>query len=221
MDDFSLIKSDEIYNSAFAKIIKGLNSIGKKPIMSYGGYDSILLCSEDSPSRLYGVAQSVGYGEIRRITPVGGGLPVNKYYFPPTHQRLKTEDLSKVLLAMGMFDNTVSDDQRILRFHERICDCDQCSEIIDKRFDNFLAFYESKPFVMKTGIRRNLPTQDALEISARHFLFCKVQEWNNVKNENFDKLVCDYVESIKTYCKYYDRSLVGHVESWKRNYATR
>ena len=65
--------------------------------MAYGGYDSIILCNEDLPYRMYGVAQSVGYGETRPVTPVGGGLPVNKYYFPPLHARLSLSEVTSIL----------------------------------------------------------------------------------------------------------------------------
>ena len=64
--------------------------------MAYGGYESIILCNTNSPARLYGVAQSVGYGEYRAITPVGGGMPVNKYYFLPTHCRMRFDDVARI-----------------------------------------------------------------------------------------------------------------------------
>ena len=54
-----------MYSELFSKLLKALNNIGKKPIMAYGGYESIILCNTNSPARLYGVAQSVGYGEYR------------------------------------------------------------------------------------------------------------------------------------------------------------
>ena len=61
LDDFNAFEAKVMYNELFSKLLKALNNIGKKPIMAYGGYESIILCNTNSPARLYGVAQSVGY----------------------------------------------------------------------------------------------------------------------------------------------------------------
>jgi hypothetical protein len=218
IDDFSPIESESRYSIAFAKLIKALNSIKKKPIMSYGGYDSIILCNTSSPTRLYGVAQSVGYGEKRRITPVGGGLPVNKFYFPPTHHRLKSEDISRILFSMGFFDEKKSLKQRAAEFYSKICSCEQCKYIVRENFENFSQYLDSTPFTMKNGIRRNRPTQNALEISARHFLHCKVEEWENVLNKKFNELTTDYINSINIYCRFYDSDLYSKATLWAETY---
>lgn len=60
LDDFNAFEAKVMYNELFSKLLKALNNIGKKPIMAYGGYESIILCNTNSPARLYGVAQSVG-----------------------------------------------------------------------------------------------------------------------------------------------------------------
>lgn len=219
IDEFSPLESEYRYSKAFSILVKELNKIGKKPIMSYGGYDSILLCHKDSPTKMYGVAQSVGYGERRQITPVGGGLPVNKYYFLPTHQRLKTENISNLLYSMGLFDLSKSSRQRATEFYTKVCKCKQCKMIIKDNFENFSQYYGATPFTMKNGIRRNRPTQTALEISARHFLNCKVIEWENIETKDFNTLVNSYEASIKEYHRFYDNSLYSHVIYWIENYA--
>lgn len=91
------------HRSAFKALLIGLTNLKMKPIMAYGGYDAILLCHKDISYRMYGVAQSVGYGENRAVTPVGGGLPVNKYYFYPLHDRLKMSDTSSILKSQRFF----------------------------------------------------------------------------------------------------------------------
>ncbi|MDE5553407.1 MAG: hypothetical protein K2I67_02560 [Malacoplasma sp.] len=219
IDNFSPLESDIHTSKAFAKLVKELNRIGKKPIMSYGGYDSILLCHKDSPTRLYGVAQSVGYGEKRQITPVGGGLPINKYYFPLTHQRLKTEDVGTILSAKGYFDSNFSKKERAHRFYSNICACPQCKKIIGDNFDNFNKYNLSIAFTMRSGIRRNRPTQEALDISSRHFLYNKKYEWDSILTNEFKDLVEKYKTNISTYCFYYDRALYTHIIEWIKNYA--
>lgn len=219
IDDFSALEDDFKYSMPFSLLLKELNKLHIKPIMSYGGYDSILLCHSDAPVRLYGVAQSVGYGEQRQITPVGGGIPVNKYYFQPTHQRLKLEDISSILYKKGYFDKTKTKKDRAKMFYEEICDCPQCRKVIGDDIDNFFRYNESKPFIMNNGISRNRATQLALEISARHFLHCKVAEWQSIFKEPFNDLINNYSLNIYTYGPLYDRQLLERFLAWKENYA--
>ena len=71
---------------------------------------------------------------------------------------------------------------------------------------------------MKNGIRRNRPTQKALEISARHFLYCKVKEWETVESSSFEELVNCYVYNIKEYGKFYDNGFYARILKWVENY---
>jgi hypothetical protein len=219
VDDFSPIEADAGLTRAFAKLLKELNRIGKSPIMAYGGYDSILLCHKDSPTKLHGVAQSVGYGEQRQITPVGGGLPTNKYYFPPIHQRLKLNDVELILSLEGFFNNNRPPSQRAIDFYTQICGCEQCKIIIENDIDNFLQYNESKPFVMSSGVRRNRPTQDAIEISARHYLHQRVKEWADINMKPFFDLIDEYKTNILKYGKYHVNNLHLRILEWIEHYA--
>ena len=123
IDDFNSFEAKQKYNELFYKLINALNGIGKKPIMAYGGYESIILCNSGSPARLYGVAQSVGYGEYRSITPVGGGMPVNKYYFYPLHFRARFDDVATILSTKGYFDKNKNNLAHAHDFFNNICNC--------------------------------------------------------------------------------------------------
>ena len=143
----------------FKKLVAALNEIGKCPVMAYGGYDSILLCHEELKERLYGVAQSVGYGESRNITPVGGGLPVNKYYFYPTHKRMTVGDASNILSKQGFLTGDKAEAAE--RFYQEICDCLQCKKIIGRDIHNFRVYNDSVAYTWKDSIKRNRPTTEA------------------------------------------------------------
>ena len=217
VDDFDAFEARIDYVEAFAKLIKTLNALGKKPIMAYGGYESIILCNKQSPSRLYGVAQSVGYGEYRPITPVGGGLPVNKYYFLPTHRRLRFDDAAKILITQGYFSDDKSNSSHAIDYYTNICDCKQCHQIIKKDINNFDKYNDSVSFDIKTKngiISRNKPTTDASLIAALHFLYCKVNEWENVEKGDFSSLIIE----LKENCKKYDPLLCWKIEEWCKVY---
>ena len=64
-----------------------LHRLKRKPVYNmYGSFFSILL-THKSIKLLNGVSHGMEYGENREVYPVGGGLPVSKYYYLPLHQR--------------------------------------------------------------------------------------------------------------------------------------
>ena len=199
IDDYNGFLATEKQQVNFKKILQTFNEIGIKPIMSYGGYDAILLCHPELSYRLYGVAQSVGYGETRNITPVGGGLPVNKYYFPPLHSRLNMSNVIAILQQQGF----LSMDKKLAseKFFDTICACKQCKIIIKNNFDNFMLFNESVPFKVRGTISRNRPTTDATLIAAVHFMHSKMQEWDGVETKSYNQLIDELLSAYNTYSK--------------------
>lgn len=213
IDEFNSFNATKEQQNKFKELLVTLSEIGLKPIMSYGGYDSILLCNKDIPYHLYGVSQSVGYGESRAITPVGGGLPVNKYYFPPLHCRLNMAEVSSILMKKGYF-STDNKSDAAEKFYNNICSCKQCKTVIKNNIDNFNLYNDSIPFKIRNNITRNRPTAEATLIAAIHFMHAKILEWENVEKYSFDnlaaKLIKDYEDyapnrkaSIRAWCDLY------------------
>lgn len=220
IDDFNSIKESRQLNESFSQLIQLLNSMGKKPVMAYGGYESILLCAEDCPSKLFGVAQSVGYGEYRPVTPVGGGVPVNKYYFYPLHERLKFGDVAGILFERGYFDDSIENTIRVELFYKNICDCKMCRKIIKKDINNFVQYNESIPFSMKTkngSVERNRASTEALLISAFHFLYSKNKEWETVSTSKFESLKDELIQYYKEYCP----EKLDDIEKWFQIYGSK
>lgn len=213
VDDFNSFEAKPAYNKLFSCLIRTLNGLGKKPVMAYGGYESIILCNEQSPVRLFGVAQSVGYGEYRPITPVGGGMPVNKYYFLPTHCRMRFDDVARILSEQGYFSKDKSEKLHALDYYNNICNCGICREIIGNDINGFSAYNDSIPYIVKTKngeLSKNRPTTDAALIAAIHFLHCKVAEWNYVENEAFSVTL----ENLQARYDQYQSHLSGRIKTW-------
>ncbi len=197
IDKFESFSTSSIRQEQFKALLQAITSIGLKPVMAYGGYDAILLCNKELPFRMYGVAQSVGYGESREITPVGGGVPVNKYYFPPLHSRLNMSEVLQILMQAGFF----SIDKKVAanRFYSQVCGCKQCRAVIKDNIDNFYTFNDSIPFTIRGAITRNRPTTDANLISSMHFMYAKMSEWDFVENNSFAQ---SEVQLIDAYAQY-------------------
>ncbi len=217
IDNFDSFEADNNLRLAFSNLISMFTGIGKKVIMAYGGYDSILLCNKEIPNRLYGVAQSVGYGEARNITPVGGGLPTNKYYFFPIHRRLKFDAAANILRNRGYFSKKKSQQEYAADYYSYICDCKQCHEVIKNDIDNFDDYNDSIPFVVKGrygDIKRNRPTTNANLIAALHFLYCKTREWDDVQNHDLAALKQQLISGYSTYLP----SELNSIVAWCKQY---
>lgn len=212
VDDFSLFEATQSQQIGFKRILVALTELGIKPIMAYGGYDCVLLCNNDVPFRMFGVAHSVGYGETRAITPVGGGLPVNKYYFPPLHNRMSMSRVIEILRLNGYFalDKYIASQ----KFYSSICECRQCKSIIKNDFDNFSYYNESIPFTIKGKIARNRPTADASLIAAMHFMNSKMLEWEMVEKKSFKQLTDDLIKAYAIY----DPTQKEKIEKWCKIY---
>lgn len=218
IDEFDTFEASNSLRQAFYQLLVTFKELGIKPIMAYGGYDSIFLCNRQITNRLFGVAQSVGYGESRAITPVGGGLPVNKYYFEPIHRRLKLEDAFYILQHTGYFDSTKSRKDHAKDYYAHICGCPQCHDVIQENIDNFNKYNDSIPFVVKGrygDISRNRPTSEAGLVAAFHFSYCKAKEWHDIMTMNLDDLVKLLIENYRLYMP--DR--VSSIKNWCDIYA--
>jgi hypothetical protein len=219
VDDFSTFFSDEKSVKGFRNLVSELNKINKKVLMTYGGYDSILLSNSTSKYKICGVAQSIGYGESRSITPVGGGLPINKYYFPPLHKRLKFHEAAYLLRKFGYFDKSEKEEIYVNRYFENICDCRQCRQIIRNSIEDFNSYNDSIPFEInsKNGIlKRNRPTTEATFISSMHFLYRKVNEWKSTKELSFSELTSELLRDYDNYGSEIDQK---KIDQWMNLYA--
>lgn len=214
ISDFSGFECSLENKKKFYDLLKTLNQMGKKPLMAYGGYDSILLTQSQMPVRLFGVAQSVGYGEARPITPVGGGLPVNKYYFYPLHKRMRFDESLGILMENGFFSPDKSNAGQAEDYYAQICNCEQCRKIIKNDIDNFKVYNESIPYTVNARygeIKRNRPTTEANLVAAFHFLFCKDNEWEHVNHEERQGLV----EQLRSDSeKYGSKEIQKQIKEW-------
>lgn len=199
IDDLNEHEATREELNGFVALLKELH---QKPIYNmYGGYFSILL-THKSLSLLSGVSHGLEYGESRMVYPVGGGIPVSKYYFLPLHQRL---DFTKAfyLLEYAKVLNTSVENWGISdKYYSDICRCSQCKAIIGKEMINFMEF-ESKDFYeihrKNQVLRRKKASPDTKQNCLYHYLLCKKMEFLQVKRKDLNKLLGD----LKNNCKFY------------------
>ena len=169
IDAFNESDVSETLLDSYINFIKELKKSDVPVISLYGGYFSVLLMHN---GLLDGVTHSLEYGEQRSVEPVGGGIPVAKYYLPCLHKRLRYRDAYRAIGALNGVNKKT--------FIENVCNCEQCKKTIvsDKVQDNFLESYgKEKPI---NG--RQYPLPETKDNCVRHYMWCKKKEYETTIN---------------------------------------
>jgi hypothetical protein len=197
IDDFSAFEASKKLIDNYCYFINQLNKQDKEVFNLYGDYFSILLCHVQSPARLSGVCHGLEYGEKRAVIPVGGGIPINKYYLYPIHQRIDYGRVATLLFSQGILPKDYQ------RYYDEICECPTCKEVIGTDMDNFDKFGDSSPVEIKRrngiSITRQFPTGQAKELCIKHFLYCKLKEWEDLSRFDLELLIKHGLERSQKY----------------------
>ena len=204
--------------SGFVRLLKGLSH---KPVYNmYGGYFSILLTHKNI-KLLAGVSHGLEYGESRKVYPVGGGIPVSKYYYLPIHQRLDFTKAYYLLAHTGAIDVTLPNWGSSEKYYNDICRCDKCKQIIKDEMINFVEF-ESKEFYeihrKDQTLRRKKASSDTKENCLYHYLLCKKIEFLRVEKQSLDNLLDDLRSQEQTYisCDELQENELDYISTWIR-----
>lgn len=184
----------------------------KKILSLYGGYFSQLLLKEG----LDGVVHGLEYGENRDVVPVGGGIPLSKYYLPAVKKRVPANTM--------MYFLKINKIRKAQEFFDEICDCRVCRRTIrsDNVVENFNNFVRSRPVLIKytrTGRERireiEYPLRESKELCLFHYLEVKRNEFMRIHKTSKDNLTGELKKTFETYKK--QRSIneyVSHLERW-------
>lgn len=168
IDSFSEQRASKEALKGFIKLAKGLRD-SAPAINLYGGFFSVML---NHLGILAGVTHGLEYGEDRAVIPVGGGVPIAKFYLPTLHSRLLFRDAVRAVRQLDGMEN-------IDKFHEQVCNCKLCQDVISKNpNEDFEKFGEEKPG--RNG--RQYPTPETKDNSVRHYMWCKQEEYKHKTN---------------------------------------
>lgn len=181
---------------------------------SHGGYLSILLCHEEIGPILDGVGHSINYGESRPIIPVGGGIPMARFYFQSIHSRLRFGDALRINISKGWLNSEDS-------YRQYVCKCQQCMDLLKKLHDiksTFNAYGESNPVTFRrrpgTIVQLEYPTGAAKQAAARHYLYNKALEFKSLKEKSFDELLENLKYTYNDIATSVGRELIEHLNNW-------
>lgn len=197
LDKFDEKDVSDLYLDNFIQFLKNLKAIKKTIYQIYGSYFSIILTKDI----LSGVCHGMEYGENRDVYPVGGGVPVSKFYYPALHKRLLYRDALDVLLRMDYLKDKNT-------YFENVCNCRNCHEIINIPIEDFSKYGDvnSTTFKRKSGNRESTvtmdyPTTDAKDLCLRHYLYNKINEFKHVEALSYSECANELNDS---YNQYYD-----------------
>lgn len=154
----------------------------------YGSYFSLILINL---RLLQACCHGMEYGESRSVFPVGGGVPISKFYLPIAHKRFHFRNIIQLLLDEGWLNSKSI-------YFEKVCDCPQCKEIIknDPESDiqefgiiNTVTNIRKSKNGQEYSVMMSYPTTEAKELCLRHYLYNKEKEYNFIKEHNIDDIM--------------------------------
>jgi hypothetical protein len=149
----------------------------KAPVVNlYGGFFSVVL-SRTQLAPLAAVTHGLEYGEGRSVIPVGGGVPVSKFYVPAVHARLVFREAYR---AVGRLNGLSSAEA----FFKYVCDCSECRTVIDTDPNKAFLRYGLTKTLPPTETRRRameFPTQETKNHCVRHYMFVKEREYRSTE----------------------------------------
>jgi len=162
---------DDLY--AFVDLVTQLSS--KAPVVNlYGGFFSVALRRCHVIPGLMGVCHGLEYGESRPVVPVGGGIPMAKFYYPTMHKRIPFREALRVVRKHGGMRSPAD-------FHEKVCGCRECRAVIETDPDiDFAEYGKTRPVsFMRRGqpIAIDYPLPETKEHCVAHYMWCKQREY--------------------------------------------
>lgn len=209
--DECLAKSSSL--KGLLRLTRELRENSSKEMLNlHGGYFSVLSSSPLFGEPTFsGVAHGPEFGEYRDVVPVGGGIPISKFYTHQLHSRIRYKEALQLFTSLGWLSST---DQ----YYAEICDCPECRSVIEDSADNFTKFGETDDKQVKRRfgfVTLQYPTRETKTRCLRHYLYRKAMEYDFVNNLDSKD------QGLRNLSQAYDEisrispSMVKHLKRWE------
>lgn len=207
--DEQAAESDEL--EGLVKLARGLRKNGEREVINlHGGYFSVLAAGVLGDGAMSGVTHGPEFGEHRSVVPVGGGIPIARYYLPHLHARLRYRDAVRLLKAKGWLQDAGE-------FHANVCDCNECKSTIGGNVENFTLFGVGnvKPVRRGSGIVRiEYPTGETKTRCLQHYLQRKEIEYKFSSTASAELIRDDLARGVKEFEEVAGLEQVAHLGLW-------
>ncbi|MEM6560050.1 MAG: hypothetical protein AAF656_00485 [Planctomycetota bacterium] len=183
----------------------------------HGGYFSLLAGSTAGGNALTGVTHGPEFGEHRGVVPVGGGIPIARYYVPQLHSRIRYRDCLRMFQQKDWLASAKA-------FHENVCGCDVCKKVLNGDASNFTEFGASitKSVRRRNGlVRIDFPTKEAQQICLKHYLQRKHREFHAANEAGSEVLLRDLQKGIDQFEDVAGDDGVAHLRKWHDIFSAR
>lgn len=212
IDNFSEFDAGEESLRSYSLLVKGLSQKGKKVFNLYGSYFSILLTKLFDSFKLDGVCHGLEYGEYREVVPVGGGIPLPRFYHPQLHNRLKYADAFRILRRKGYLKDVET-------YLSKVCNCHTCRNTLDQDIGNFTKYGETKDVPIKREGRiiavRHFAERETKDICLRHYLTNKYREFQE-SPVFLEKISAEFERLCTEYAPLLGLEEVVYLRTWAR-----
>lgn len=216
IDNFDEHKSGENELQSFLRFARKLRSDDQREVINlHGGYFSILAAGNLGNHALTGVTHAPEFGEYRPVVPVGGGIPIARYYIPQLHARVRYRDALRLFGAMDWLKDAPT-------FHKDVCDCEECVATLNGDSANFVLFGEGSIREVRRGtnlVRIDFPTTATRKRCLRHYLQRKRREFIRSDTASADELRND-LHANKEALEPFLGDGVAHLDIWNHAFSS-
>ena len=195
----------------FIYLCKKLKTQSNEVINLHGGYFSSLVAGNLGNSLLSGVAHGPEFGEYRSVIPVGGGIPIAKYYIPKLYSRVRYRDAFNIFKSFNWLEDSTI-------FHNNVCECSICKEVISGNIDQFTNFGLSKSKIINRRgkpISLDYPIKKTKEICLKHYLNVKKTEYEKVVTLTKKQLLSDLKSNQNIFEEVVGIDFIGYLKKWR------
>lgn len=210
IDNFSEHSASEFELGHYKELLGGF-AAGNIPVVNlFGGFFSVALAKLHSETfNLKGICHGLEYGETRPVIPLGGGIPVARFYSRQLHHRLPPRVAMRAIKELGGLESADA-------FHDRICNCPNCRSLIlnDPDIDS-RAYTETKSSSFWRAGKRvamEFPTASASDNCTKHYLYCK--QWEYETNWTEADLRGEFASNSARLRKALSSDFAGHLSVW-------
>ena len=216
VDNLNETTAAEVELRGLVKLTRGLRGEHAREVINlHGGYFSVVAAGNLGSGAMTGVAHGPEFGEFRSVVPVGGGIPISRYYIPQLHARIRYRDTVSMLAQLNKLASAEA-------FHNGVCSCEECVETIGGNVENFTLFGEgtAKNVRRRHGlVRIQFPTTAAKLRSLRHYLQRKHREYLAASALDREALFRNLREGEQEYRAVAGSGGVAHLKRWRRVFA--
>ena len=214
IDQFSEHTASESHLSHFIALLERFAGRGISVVNLYGGFFSVALArfSATLEGRLAAVCHGLEYGETRPVIPLGGGVPVARFYSRQLHHRLPPRVAYRSIDELGGLESADA-------FHRIICNCPNCKEVVQNApkadIQSYFEVRESTFWRAGKRVAMDFPTAKASENCTKHYMWCKEGEYRN-PDMTLDSIRLELDRADEQLRKIIGVDYAGHPRVWSK-----